>query len=59
MEKLSDYLLIAFSSFERDRPDSDYQRGYLSALIEVRDRLAPSVALAEHLRQASRAFVGE
>lgn len=36
MQKLSDYLHNALVvGFEHDPPDSDYQRGYMAALIEV------------------------
>lgn len=38
MEKIRDFLLVAFSSYERDPAKSDYQRGYLAALINVRDQ---------------------
>lgn len=35
MQKLSDYIRNACVGFEHDPPDSDFQRGYLAALIET------------------------
>ena len=34
-QKLSDHIRSACVRFEHDPPTSDYQRGYLSALIQV------------------------
>lgn len=34
-EKVARYLREAFGGFLRDNPDSDYQRGYLAALLAV------------------------
>lgn len=35
MQKLSDYIRTACTGFEHDPPDSEFQRGYLAALIET------------------------
>jgi hypothetical protein len=34
-QQLSDYIRVACVSFEHNPPDSDFQRGYLAALVEV------------------------
>lgn len=33
--EIKDYVLLGIRGFVMDPPDSDYQRGYLSALLEI------------------------
>ena len=35
---VDDYVLAAIRSFTKDRPSTDFQRGYERALKDVRDR---------------------
>jgi len=35
MDEIKDYLTEAFDLYRKDPPDTDFQKGYLAALLEV------------------------
>ena len=43
MQCLDDYLITAFQQFEKDLPTTDFQRGYLAALLEIAKVHEPDV----------------
>jgi len=49
MDKLQEYLHRTINSFSDDPADSDYQRGYLSAMVELGQELIPGFKVPDDI----------
>lgn len=55
MQALDSYLRQVFDEFAGDPADSDYQRGYLSAMIEIAKMFEPDLDISKVEAQTKKA----